>query len=392
MVDLVKPWNEKGDSLQAVPAIAATFIGTVVGAGFASGQEIYQFFGIYGVYGFLGIGLAVLMMGWAGTKVFKIACVIRPRSYQELLTYLLGRRLTMVIDLVWFIFFLVLIGVMFAGSGAVFETVGANYWAGAIFTALLLIAVLSCGLPGLISANLIVIPLMFVGALLISLYGVFTKSVAPVGGDFQVKWLAAALQFSAYNLVLAIPVLIALAREYPKLQWLEHGGWLGSIALGVMAGFMQWALLSQSPFLSKSVLPMVELAKRAGRISYWFYAMILWGEMFTTLLANTYGVVQRLVALTGMEPNPMRFCEDRTGKTRPKVQAQKRQRGFCMDWKWSYYIWLVVVTLTGLGIAQFGFINLIAGCYPVFGYLCLIIMFVLLQKRLKPGPEAGSQK
>jgi uncharacterized membrane protein YkvI len=386
------PEDKKGDWPQAIPAIAATFIGTVVGAGFASGQEIYQFFGIYGLYGFLGIALAVLMMGWAGNKVFKIACVIRPQSYHELLTYLLGRRLTRIVDLILFTFFMILIGVMFAGSGAVFETVGANYWAGVIVTALLLIVVLSCGLPGLISANLIVIPLMFVGAVVISLYGVFTKSVVPVGGDFQLRWLAAALQFSAYNLVLAIPVLIALTKEYPKLQWLEHGGWLGSFALGVMAGFMQWALLSQLPFLSKSALPMVELAKRAGKISYWFYAMILWGEMFTTLLANTYGVVQRLVVLSGMKPNPMYLNEDKTGKTQFKVQAQKRRRGFCMDRKWWYYIWLVIVTLTGMGIAQFGFINLIAGCYPVFGYLCLVIMLVLLQKRVRAGPEARSIK
>jgi len=32
--------------------VAATYIGTVVGAGFASGQEMLQFFAVFGLKGF----------------------------------------------------------------------------------------------------------------------------------------------------------------------------------------------------------------------------------------------------------------------------------------------------------------------------------------------------
>ena len=49
-------------------AAAATYVGTVVGAGFASGQEVLQFFGLLGPSGPLGILLAV-----AGVLVFGFA-------------------------------------------------------------------------------------------------------------------------------------------------------------------------------------------------------------------------------------------------------------------------------------------------------------------------------
>jgi uncharacterized membrane protein YkvI len=336
-------------SIWSAPAISATFIGTVIGAGFASGQEIYQFFSIYGIYGFAGIALAVIVMGWAGAKIFKIGYMLKPRSYYEFLVYIFGRRLTPVIDLLLFLFFIVLMGVMFAGSGTLFETLDLGYWFGVVLTALLLIGVLFFDLPGLISANLIIIPLMIAGSLGISVYGIFTQCAPIMAGKIQHNWFLAAIQFSAYNLVLAIPVLIALAKEYPYPLWLTCGSWLGSISLGAMAGLIQCALLCHLPSLTSSTLPMVELARLAGKVPYWGYAMILWGEMFTTLLANTYGVAKRLTVLSKL---PYRFC-------------------------------LALLAVSGVIIAQAGFVNLIAGFYPVFGYLCLVILILLFFKQLR---------
>lgn len=40
---------------QVAKKVAATYIGTVVGAGFATGREIVEFFTINGIYGTIGI-------------------------------------------------------------------------------------------------------------------------------------------------------------------------------------------------------------------------------------------------------------------------------------------------------------------------------------------------
>ncbi len=335
--------------LEEVPAISATFIGTVVGAGFASGQEILQFFGNHGIHGFLGIVIAVLLMGFAGARIFKVGYQLKPKSYQEFLVYILGKPLTPIVDFLLSLFFMVLIGVMLAGSGALCDSIGVNFWVGEILTACLLVGVLFFDMAGLISANLIVIPLMIFGSLSISFYGLFTKETVLVMPTFHFQWLFAALQFSAYNVILALPVLLALAQEYPSKSHLKISSWVGSVILGLMAGFMQWALLSHFSLLGKQALPMMELARRAGPIPYWSYALILWGEMFTTLLANTYGLAKRLTVLRGL----------------------------------PYRIWVILLTLGGIQIAQVGFIDLIAKCYPFFGVLSLILLLLLFMKTFR---------
>ncbi len=332
------------------PSIAATFIGTVVGAGFASGQEIYQFFSAHGLNGALGLALTVLLLGMAGDRVFQMGRVIRAQSYQDFLRYLLGKRLTGAVDLILLLFFVILIGVMFAGSGTVFAELGLGYWTGIVATALLMILVLFHELPGLIAANLVIIPLMFSGATAVALFAIRTRCVVPPAPTPGLQWLLPALQFSAYNLILAVPVLLSLAKRYPFPKMLRAGGWLGSIGLGLMAGLIHWSILCHLPHLKNNPLPMVDLAKSVGTWAYWGYALILWAEMLTTLLANTFAVAQRAAVHTG----------------------------------WPYRFWVLAATTVGIAIARAGFVNLIARFYPLYGLLCLILLILILLKRPPP--------
>lgn len=70
--------------------IAATYIGTVVGAGFASGQSILQFFTVFGAWGGVGILISTFLFMWIGTKMMVLAHRIKAFSFQELNTYLFG--------------------------------------------------------------------------------------------------------------------------------------------------------------------------------------------------------------------------------------------------------------------------------------------------------------
>ncbi|HYH01482.1 MAG TPA: hypothetical protein VEC37_00120, partial [Bacillota bacterium] len=225
----------KQQNYQAVFNIAATFIGTVVGAGFASGQEIYQFFTIYGQYGSAGLILATVILGTIANKIFKIGLQLQTHSYRDILAYLLGPVLLPVADFFLLLFFLLLIGVMFAGSGTVFRELNLDYAWGIGLTLLVLIGVLYRGLPGLVKVNVVVIPLMFIACLIVAVYALLTRCNAVSQPVAHGNWILAAVQFSSYNLILAVPVLLALANDYPDSRLLGLGGWLGSIALGILA-------------------------------------------------------------------------------------------------------------------------------------------------------------
>ncbi|GJM81290.1 hypothetical protein HMSSN139_37860 [Paenibacillus sp. HMSSN-139] len=88
--------------------IAFTYIGTVVGAGFATGQEILQFFTRYGKWGVLTILLSTVLFVWLGTKMMLLARDIKAVSYEDLNRRLFGERVGKALSLFTLI---VLIGV-----------------------------------------------------------------------------------------------------------------------------------------------------------------------------------------------------------------------------------------------------------------------------------------
>ena len=62
-------------AVMAAVLIAATAVACVIGAGFVSGQEVWQFFGADGWLGVLGIAIAVVLFG-TGAAVESITCNI----------------------------------------------------------------------------------------------------------------------------------------------------------------------------------------------------------------------------------------------------------------------------------------------------------------------------
>lgn len=327
--------------------IALTFVGTVVGAGFASGQEILQFFVRHGGRGGWGIGLAMLAMGIAMVKIFKIGCYLKSDSYSDFLKWLIGPRWLCWADLFFFLLMLLLMGVMFAGCGALFEELHLGYNWGIFWTTLIVISVLTLELAGLVIVNVIIVPLMFLATLTVAIFSlvgqVMPEESVVAGGT---TWMVAALQFSAYNIILAIPVLMSLANQYSQPGILRRGGWLGCICLGMMTAFIYGAIRVRLHDGSAPSFPMVELAKIWGKPVFFGYIFIIWGEMLTTLLANAYGLGKRVAVLTG--------------------------------WPFVHVIWILAGL--GIGIARIGFVDLIRGIYPIYGYLSMGLLTLMLIK------------
>lgn len=331
-------------------SVAAALVGTVVGAGFASGREILQFFGQFGVFGNWGIIIAVLLMGATVQKVFRFAVKLNSDSYQDLFRYLLGVKSFFLVDFGFFCLLEILVGVMFAGCGSVFEMVNWGYWPGVALTAFICIMALRNELSGLIAANLVIIPSMFLATMVVSAFSISrgTTEVEPIVIGFG--WTCAALEFAAYNLVLALPVLIALANRYRgEARVLSWGGWLGVLGLGVMSAGISGAMVANFSRVKDEALPMAELANILGKPAFFGYILIIWAEMFSTVLANLFGLGKRLEGLTGG----------------------------------SFQLSILMLTAVGIAISKISFVELIAKFYPIAGALSLILIVILLIKPAK---------
>ena len=150
------------------------YLGAVIGAGFASGQEIVQFFVRYGPEGAKGVLLAMLLFAICGGMLLYVAHGQKAANYQDILRYLLGKNLGRAIDFLLAIFLFLGISTMLSASGAVFyEHLYLPKSLGIFLAGMLIIVLLMTGKKGLILSYNILVPVKIILLLSISVYAAF---------------------------------------------------------------------------------------------------------------------------------------------------------------------------------------------------------------------------
>ncbi|MDQ0169775.1 YkvI family membrane protein [Paenibacillus tundrae] len=332
--------------------IAFTYIGTVVGAGFATGQEILQFFTQYGKWATFTIGLSTILFVWLGTKMMLIAHDTGSRSYEDLNKHLFGYKAGRWIT--W-ITLLILIGVnsvMLAGAGSVFvEHLGLHYQTGLLVTLVGTYLLLGRGIRAIMQMNSIVVPMM----LLLSLLMITSTLHQPGASRFitlttdksliQV-WLSPLL-YTSFNLVLAQAVLVPLGNQIHSRNMLKWGGVLGGIGVGFMLLAAHFAMSAQMPGITQFEIPMGSIAFQLGWIVQSVYVSLIFMEIFSTFVADIYGM---------------------TLQVRQNIRVHPR-------------VIMLVIMLLCYSFSQFGFSSLLSILYPIFGCLALIWAFKLIMDR-----------
>jgi uncharacterized membrane protein YkvI len=329
--------------------VAATYVGTVVGAGFASGQETLRFFASYGRIGLLGIAVATVLFCVYGVWIMELGRRLKARSHREVLHYACGPTVGKVMDGVITIFLGATLMIMIAGGGAiVHEQLGMPKGIGTIFTSAVTGLTVLAGMRGIMAANSVVVPMLTaavagLSAATLQYHGlseIIARSM-PWPLLMPVKsWLLATLLYVGYNLVLAISVLAPLGAEVNDRRVLVTGGVAGGLTLGVLAAGIKLAVSAHMPEIGMVEVPMLHLARLHPSPVQWFYTLILWAEIYTTAIGCAYGFAQRTAAV-----------------------MQTGYRGV-----------VVIITALALFGSGIGFSNLLAVLYPVFGFVTLVVM------------------
>jgi uncharacterized membrane protein YkvI len=329
--------------------VAVTYIGTVVGAGFASGQETLRFFGSYGRPGLVGIGVSTILLCTYGILIMDLGRRLHAVSHKEVLLYACGDTLGRIMDVVITLCLGATLVVMIAGGGAIFgEQLRVPLLIGTIVTAALAGWTILAGMRGIMFANSVVVPLLTIAVLGLSgsaIYnhgmGMIVARTVPWPLLAPVKsWFVAALLYAGYNLVLSISVLAPLGAAIQDRRAIVLGGLVGGLALGALSMGIKLAINAHMPDIGRVEVPMLFLARLHDRPVQWFYTLILWAEIYTTAIACAFGFAHRVASMTGQ----------------------------------SYRRVVVAIMLLGLVGSSFGFSNLLSLLYPIFGFVTLIIL------------------
>ncbi len=324
--------------------LGLTIIGTTIGAGFASGREIWEFFSSYGIQSVNGITLSMLLFGLSSILIVWISYKHKTENYYQVLEILMGKFLAKIFD--GFIFLYLFSGsmVMFAGSGATFEQWNISFIIGVGILAITVWLVMLKGVNGLIGLNSMVIPFL----LIILIYVPYQYALHHHGlsGEYihsHLEVWPSALTYSALNVISLLGVLSTMGKRVDSVKDIYIGGIFAAVFLGVVALLMNEALIRVT-FVQQYEIPLFALVPLERPYLLLIVTIILWLAIYTTALSNIHSLVHRLQT----------------------------------KWHYSASTISIFVILAIIPLTFIGFSTLVNFLYPLYGILNLYVLSVII--------------
>ncbi len=341
--------------------VATVFIGTIVGAGLASGKEITEFFTQYGIASFLGIigcGIFYILMG---SIISKISIDYSLSSYSDVMNIISPNIFGKFTGLITTLFLISSASIILAGSGAlIHQFFGIPKIIGSLIMILIAIFFLLRDTEGLIEVNSFIVPALIGTLTLITvLYFAFCKDTVSFSNisSFPPKksgLLTSTILYAGYNTLSSSGVLVPLSTQMRKTKTMIIGVVSGAIGLTILCLIINLLLTVNQPYIYKYEIPLLFVANRFGNLIQALLLVIIWLEMFSTEVSDIYSISKTL------------------------------ERSFNIEFKKAIFIVIIFALL----ISQFGFGNLITKLYPMFGLLSLIFISqcIVFFFKYKKGP------
>lgn len=338
------------EELKNIVKVACIYATTIIGAGFASGQEILQFFSIYRTGGFYGIVLAGLLFSVIGCIVLERVYCDRIRNYEEFIFPAFGWFAGWVIEAAVTVFMLCLFCIMIAGAGSVIsDRLGIPFNYSVLIMGLISMALIFTNIKGIVTLSTFVTPVMIAGIMLAGLYIVFfndseTFRISAFLSHITGNWFVSSLLYVSYNSILAIVMMCSLLPYLKTRRTAAMGGILGGVLLSLTALVINAALFIFYPSVVEKELPVLAILKSFNASAGNFYAVILWLAMLTSAVTSGY------------------CFADRAGNA---LKLNKK-------------LLTLILCACAAPLSTLGFSRLIAAIYPIFGYLGLFMILVIL--------------
>lgn len=329
--------------------IAFTYIGTVVGAGFASGREIIEFFVQYGVQGFVGILFASFLFIWSGIQVMLVAHHIKATSYHDISKYLFGKPLGTTFNIILLIILIGTTSVMLAATGSIFvESFQLSPQIGIWLSMICIYIVTVRGLHAIHSVNSFFVPILIGFTILVFLHHqpwiqTGSNSGVIIETARSWVWITSPLSYVALNIALSQSVLVPMGRESKDRKTLIWGGILGGSGIGLLLLLAYSSMHNHSPQILDVEMPMIFLLTDMGKAAAYLFALLVFAEIFSSLVANVFGVVEQMKRFFSVTPS----------------------------------IITIFILLLSYLISFIGFGSLLSVLYPLFGQVVVIFLLML---------------
>lgn len=335
--------------MKNIGKVVFVIIGTLIGAGFASGKEIYLFFGQYQNYGKIGIVLSGILTGVIINKVLLLVKENNINNYDELLKRINPKYkfVNTMVNVIVNVFLLISFYIMIAGFSAyIKQEYSIPIYISSTFFVIICYLVFIKSIKGVIKANEILVPILVILIVYLGFKNIpylFETNIA----NTQIKsgWFISSILYASYNSIILVPVLTSLKNCIESRKSIAKIAVFSSLVIIILAFLIYGLLLRGSFYIAELEMPLIEIAIQFGNVFRYVYGFIIILSIFTSAISTGYSFLQN-------------------------ISKNKKQYNFI----------LIVMCVIGILVSNIGFSKLVEALYPIFGMLGLLQVVMILRK------------
>jgi len=359
--------NEKVSVIRILK-YGGAFAACAIGSGFATGQEIMQFFSAYGQKGIWGTIVASILFAWCGAAFMQHGYKHNLTTPKDCGVFYFGNKAGPAIEIIFQVFHFGVLSIMIAGAGATMaEYYGISPMIGRIGMCVLAMVTVILGLQKLTDILGSLGPVIVIGAILISIVTLVRNGAQISVADEVLKtasltkveggWLWSALLYPAFNAVVVIFLSCCIGSTAASEKEAIWGGISGGILFGGAILVMNLGLLSDLSSVLDVSVPTLTLARNMSPIVAVVFSVVICIGIYTTIVPSLWGIVRH-------------FAADGTKKS---------------------VLLAILTSALGLTLGMTDFKVLVNKIYPFSGYAGLILFgFILWRSYQDKHPQTKS--
>ena len=330
--------------------IALVIIGALIGAGFASGQEIYLFFFSYGKKGILGIIISSILLG---IIIYKTIVIIKEKqitTYKEFLKNIIPEKnrkekMLEIINTIINTFILITFYIMIAGFGGYLaETIEIPQIIGSSILAIICIIIMSKETKGIVKVSEAIVPILILFIIIIGIYTLSSTNIINKINEMEIvkgsNWLVSGVIYASYNSILLIPVLISINKIITKKE-ISKTAIIITLTTFILATSIFVSMLKIDVNIRNLEMPVSYVINTQLPKLKIAYGIVILTSILTTAISLIAGLMQNV-----------------------KKESSKK-------------IILYLICISSIPISQIGFSALIQLLYPIFGYIGILQIILI---------------
>ena len=331
--------------------IAFAYVAALVGAGFASGQEIISFFVKYGKISAVGVILSAILFGIFAVVVLCGCIELKTVCYAEYLESIMPKPFVRYTEIITFLYGISVFCVMASCFGEMgYVLWGIENFKGVIFLCIMCTVLMILGTDRVMDFNAMLGSIIIIGIVSCSIYVLAYREHQTFSNISRMA--LSSISYSGYNLITAGSVLAPMSKNIKSRFEAWMVGIISAAAMFMMM-ILIWAIMGiYYNKINMGEIPMLTMVMRQNKPLTVIYSLMLWAALISTAISNGICCVN--------------------------ILCSSISRGMA----------IVVVTVMGLCLSGVGFSALINVAYRICGYAGIVVIVYLYFNFIKKGRKS----